>query len=72
MGRPANIIRPRKLTINLPEDKMQMLDRFLWSDRTNCVPVGSYSRFFTERIEEYMAKLAASGNAILAEVENEH
>ena len=58
MPRPKHIIRPRKYTINIPEDVAVRLDLFLFSAATNKVPEGAYSRFFVERITEYLDKLS--------------
>ena len=51
--RPANIIRPSKLTTTLPEDLRAKLDLHLWSELEQRVPVGAYQRFLVERIVEY-------------------
>ena len=56
MPRPRLITRPRKLTINLPEDVALRLDLFLVSPATQKVPQGAYQAFFVERIQEYFAR----------------
>ena len=57
MPRRANIIRPVKLTINLPEDVRTKLDLLLFSQVEGRVPVGAYQRFFIDRINDYFNRL---------------
>ena len=57
MARHPNIIRPVKLTINLPEDVRTKLDVLLFSAVEGRVPKGAYQAFFVERINEYFKRL---------------
>jgi hypothetical protein len=57
MSRQQHIIRPRKLTIHLPEDIAMRLELYLTSVREGKVPQGAYQRFFVDRINEFFAKL---------------
>jgi hypothetical protein len=52
MRRP-NIVRPVKLTINLPEDVASKLALFLFSELEGRIPHGAYQKFFVERINEF-------------------
>jgi hypothetical protein len=54
---PKKIIRPKQLTITLPEDVFARLELYLTSSITGKVPKGAYQSFWVERIEEYFAKL---------------
>lgn len=56
MSRRALIVRPRKLTIHLPEDVAVRLDLFLYSAAQQRIPFGSYQRFFVERVNEFLAQ----------------
>lgn len=53
MPRHANIHRPTKLTLMLPEDVRQRLDRHLFDRSLGRVPLGAYQAFFIARINEY-------------------
>lgn len=68
MSRNAHIIRPRKLTLHVPEDVMQRLDAFLMSDRQGRVPYGAYSAFFVERTNDYLVKAAGAATDLLTEL----
>jgi hypothetical protein len=54
--RPANILRPIKLTTTLPEDVWLRLTAYLHSDLEGRVPVGAYQKFIIERINEFFAR----------------
>ena len=41
------------LHLSIPSHIRQRLDNILWDPLENRVPVGAYSNFFIERIEEY-------------------
>lgn len=61
MGRPKLLDVRRKLTLEgIPETLLARLDLILLNPTTGKVPRGAYSRFFAERTEEYLAKLAAA------------
>lgn len=51
-----NIIRPVKLTLNLPEDVWTKMTLHLYSPVEGRVPHGAYSRFLSERINEFFTK----------------
>lgn len=70
MSRPKLLTRPKHLTISLPSDVLEKLNRFLHSDRTGGVPKGAHQRFFVERIEEFFRRIEAHGNDLLQEIEN--
>jgi hypothetical protein len=53
MPRPANIIRPVKLTTTFPEDVMTRLELHLFSDVEGRVPHGAYQQFLCDRIREF-------------------
>lgn len=53
MSRPPNIIRPRALTLKLPEDVRGRLDLYLFSEVEQRIPVGAYQSFFLSRIREF-------------------
>lgn len=57
MGRPASIVRPRKLTLHLPEDVATRLELHLFSPGEGRIPQGAWQRFLVERINEFFAKL---------------
>lgn len=57
MAKPANVIRPRKLTIHLPEDQATRLDLYLWSESQQRVPHGAYQAFFIDRIKEFFDRI---------------
>lgn len=50
------IIRPVKLTTNLPEDVRAKLDLHLYSEVEGRVPFGAYQRFLVERIQEFFSE----------------
>lgn len=52
-GRPANILRPTRLTTTLPEDVRAKLDIHLYSTVEGRIPVGAYSKFLSERVREF-------------------
>jgi hypothetical protein len=54
-GRP-NILRPVKLTTNLPEDVFARLTLHLWSPAENRVPKGAYSKFLIDAINNALPK----------------
>lgn len=57
MAKPPNVIRPRKLTLHLPETEATRLDLYLWSPSQQRVPHGAYQAFFIERIKEFFNRL---------------
>lgn len=71
MARAKNIIPSRKLTVMMPENVMERLDAFLWSERSGRVPVGAYQEFFTRRITEYLDQdgLRDLGQSLLQEID---
>jgi hypothetical protein len=71
MPRPTLIIRPRKLTIALPEDVAARLELYLTSPAEQRVPHGAYQRFFVERIGEFFAKWEADGTTVAATIPTE-
>lgn len=71
MPRRKLLIRPRRLTLKLPGDLYEKLEKFLTSDRTGVVPMGAWQSFFVNRSEEFFAKLESTGNAFLKEIEND-
>lgn len=56
-GRPPNVMRPVKLTTNIPEDLRAQLDLHLFSPVEGRIPKGAYSRFLCERIREFFDPL---------------
>lgn len=46
MSRPPNIIPSTRLTLKLPEDLREKLDRHLFEPSLGRVPLGAYQRFF--------------------------
>lgn len=56
MPRPANILRPVKLTTTFPEDIRARLDLYLYSDLERRVPQGAYQRFLTDRTREFFTQ----------------
>jgi hypothetical protein len=52
-GRPPNVLRPTKLTTNLPEDIRAQLDIHLFSTVEGRIPHGAYSKFLAERVKEF-------------------
>jgi hypothetical protein len=52
-GRPPNVLRPTKLTTNLPEDIRAKLDLHLFSPVEGRIPHGAYSKFLAERVKEF-------------------
>ena len=60
MPRRTLITRPRKLTVHLPEDVAHRLELYLTSEALGRPPLGAYQKFFTERIEEFFLKAAAT------------
>lgn len=56
MGRPPNILRPVKLTINLPEDIHARLTLHLFSEVEGKVPKGAYSKFLIDAINKVLTK----------------
>ena len=57
MPRQPLITRPRKLTINLPEDVAARLELYLTSVALGRVPQGAYQAFFVERINEFFLRM---------------
>lgn len=57
-----NIIRPVKLTVNLPEDVWTKMTLHLYSPLEGRVPHGSYSRFLSERINEFFSRQEPSND----------
>lgn len=55
MSRHPNPIPPRLLNLSLPEDIHARLTLHLYSDLEQRVPHGAYSRFFAERIREFLS-----------------
>jgi len=56
VARKPNILRPVKLTTNLPEDLRARLDLYLFSETEGRVPHGKYSEFLSERVTEFFAQ----------------
>ncbi len=55
---PPRAIEPtRKLTLQMPPDTMARLELYLTSVSKGRVPKGAWSKFFTERVEEFFARL---------------
>jgi hypothetical protein len=54
MPRHQSIKRPTKLTLMLPEDIRQRLDKHLFDPSLGRIPVGAYQSFFVQRINEYL------------------
>lgn len=53
MPRPANIVRPIKLTLSIPEDIRAWLEVHLWSPAEGRVPHGAYTKLIQELLAEY-------------------
>lgn len=66
-GRPPNVLRPTKLTTNLPEDIRAQLDIHLFSTVEGRIPHGAYSKFLAERVKEFFD--SASPAAKLAKLD---
>lgn len=52
-GRPPHVLRPVKLTTNLPEDLRAKMDIHLFSTVENRVPHGAYSKFLAELVKQF-------------------
>lgn len=59
MKRP-NIIRPVKLTTNLPENLRAKLDLYLYSPVEGRVPHGAYNKFLVELLTKFFNDLEQS------------
>lgn len=59
MPRSPNILRPSKLTMNLPEDIRARLDLHLFSSVEGRVPHGAYARLISSLLREYLDKVEA-------------
>lgn len=55
MSRRKNISPSRPLTLKLPESTFRRLEELLWSEAEDCVPLGAYKTFFTNRVEEFLS-----------------
>lgn len=53
MPRKAEVDRPVKLNLKLPETIRGRLDLELWSELEGRVPQGKYQEFFVARLHEY-------------------
>jgi hypothetical protein len=57
MPRHANIEQPTRLTLVLPRDVREKLDKHLHNSSLGKIPVGAYQTFFVARINEYFARV---------------
>lgn len=60
MPRATLITRPRKITLHIPEDVALRLELFLTSPALGRMPQGALGTFITERVTEYLDKIATS------------
>jgi len=56
MPRQRKVIRPRRLNLHLPEDKLARLDILLFSEVEGRIPQGAYQEFFEARLDEWFQK----------------
>ena len=56
MSRHPNPVPPKLLNLSLPEDLHATLTLHLYSDLEGRVPHGAYSKFFAERIREFLGR----------------
>jgi hypothetical protein len=56
MPRHANLDAPTRLTLILPKEVRDKLDKYLYNASLGKIPLGAYQTFFVARIQEYFSR----------------